>query len=447
MPRSGIQGVSQPKIIKLNPKQSAFIKSKARFKAFFGGIGSGKTTAACLHGLDLTLRYPGIVGVIVRNTSPELELSTKKIFLDNAKLLDAGKPHNRKIIASINNNENWVKFTNGSVVFFKHTADDGLFRGPEFGWFLIDQSEEVDEKIVELIIERLRQAGMPQIGMFVGNTDRGHNWCYRWFKKGELKNSELIETTIFDNIGYYEDTGNMAYLESLLQRPKEWQKVKLYGSWDDLGGMIVELKPYHILDPFIIPHSWYKHLGVDPAGSTGYTGGLLGLRDPDGSFIIYDEYYGKNKIVKEHADGLKRLCPLDDVHTIFFDPSAWRKEQGGGNRFTTLVDRYREYGIYPVPGENSIMVGIDMIVELLMFDPEHKHPLTHKKGAPKLFFVKKNLPNLFEQLSQWSYKDPQKEPVHLIDAMRYIVASDPAKPVEVISRDFEEDYGEDFMAM
>jgi len=445
--KSGIQGVSQPKIIKLNPKQSAFIHSKARFRAFFGGICSGKSTTACLLGIDFCLRYPGCIGVVIRNTSPELEMSTKKIFLDHLKLLDSGKPYGQKVIHSINNNENWVKFTNGSIVFFKHTSDEGLYRGPEFGWFLIDQAEELDEKIVELIIERLRQPGMPQVGMFVGNTDRGHNWCYRWFKKGELKNCELIETTTFDNLVFFEETNNMAYLESLLQRPPEWQRVKLYGKWEAISGQIVQLEPYHILPKFIVPDSWYKFVAIDPAGSTGITGALGFVRDPHGSWIIYNEYYGKNRIVKEHAEGIKKLWGgMDKVHMVFMDPSAWRKEQGAGDTFTTLVDRYREYGIYPVPAENSITIGIDLIVEKLRPDPEHKHPLTGQRGAPKLFFVKENLPNLFEELMQWSYDDPQREPVHCVDALRYSVASNPPKPEIRIESDEEiEDYS--FMAV
>ena len=414
------------KNLKLTPKQSLFIHSRTRYLALFGSIGSGKTVVGCLKGIDYCLKHPGIVGAVIRNTNPELESSTKKIFLDLLHQIDDNLSRNKKIVLAENNQKNWVKFTNGSMVFFLHTDDESLYKGPEFGWMLVDQAEEINETIAKRMTERLRQRGYPQQLMFLGNTDRGHNWCYRWFKKGEKPFSELIEVTILDNAVNL-DKG---YLLDQFSRPEEEKKIWLYGSWDNPRGLVLRLNDYNFIGPFNPPDGWAHYIGIDPAGSTGYCAALHVVVDYEGNFYVIDEYYQKNKLVKEHATGILRLT--NDYKIIYMDPSAWRKQEidkDGKPQFITLADRYREYGIYAVPAENSISVGIDILREYAALDPKRRHPITGKMGSPRIFFVKERLPNLMEEMAEWMIDDPSKEPSHARDTLRYVIATRPPIPV------------------
>lgn len=422
-------------VYKLNPKQSQFFNSQKRHVAFFGGIGSGKTLTACLRGVSLCAQHPGTVGVVIRESFPKLNDSTKRVFLEKAlRPQDWGKPPNQKLELSTNNNENWTKFTNGSQVYYRHSTDEGLFKGPEYDWFLVDQAEEITEEIAKRICERLRGPNCPNVGMWVGNTDKGHNWCYRWFKLGEMKNSELVETTLLDNA----DNLPKEYVLEQLSKPEEEKAIYIYGSWDNPGGLVLRLNDAHFVSDFQPPDTWYQYTAVDPAGSTGYCAALGFSIDTAGNIYFMREYYRKNRLVKYHAQEILNMWETK-ARLIYMDPSAWRKEQGDDTRFTTLVDRYRTHGIYAVPAENAVQVGIDMLRDLSQMDEEHRHPTTGKMGAPRIYFVKKRVPNLLEEVAGWMIEDPTKEPVHACDALRYAVASKPTTPISGHKSNFGED--------
>ena len=442
MAKSGVRGVHEPEFIRLNPKQSLFYHSTARHIAFFGGIGSGKTITACIRGIDHCLRYPATVGVVVRNTHVQLNDSTKKVFMDYLHLIDSGRPSTKKIIVGENNNENWVRLSNGSMVFFRHAGDEGLFKGPEYDWFIVDQAEEVKEEIAKRLTERLRGKHGPNTGMWVGNTDRGHNWCYRWFKLGEKPDSELIETVFLDNADNLPD----GYVREQLKRPEEEKAIYLYGSWDNPGGLVLRLSNIHFVRDFPIPDGWHKYVSIDPAGARGTTAALGGVVDYDGNVFIMKEYYHKDRLVKTHAEGIKSIWG-NKTYLMYMDPSAWRKEQGDDIQFTTLADRYRRFGVFAVPAENAISVGIDILRGLAVVDEDHRHPLTGEKGAPHIYFSRTGLPNTMEEIASWMLEDPSEEPCHAVDALRYMVSSGYVVPTagSVYAGMRESDEAVDFM--
>jgi len=406
------------RIIQLKGKQALFAQSKARYTAIFGGVGSGKTMVCSLVGIDMCLRYPGITGAVIRKSVPELRLSVKKRFMDLLHDMDRGRPVGQKIIESENDQLGIVKFKNGSTVYFLHTQSEGLYRGPEFGWFLIDQAEELDEDIVMKIMTRLRQPGYPHRGMFNGNTDKGHNWCYRWFKLGQLPNSELFEVTYLDNI----DNLDKDDIEDMLSRPEDWKKVYLFGSWDSPGGLVLNLQDIHFLEPFDIPAAFPRYIALDPAESTGTCAALAFTVDRHGNYIFVKEYYRSKCLIKEHAEGILKLW--DGMHKLIVaDPNSWRKRQAMESEFVTIADRYSQYGIFAVPANGNIEVSIDILRELAEPYPEHLHPVTGKSPAPRIYFFKSRLPNLMEEIKSWMIEDPTKEPCHAVSALRYAVSS------------------------
>ena len=428
--------------IKLLGKQALFAQSKARYPAMFGGFASGKTTAGCIVCLDLCIRFPGIVGAIIRNTYPELRTSTKKVFMDLVTTFDQGKADKDRILESSNEQYNWVKFKNGSVVFFLHTGSEGLFKGPEFGFFFIDQAEELDEEQVKRITTRLRQPGYPQKGMFVGNTDKGHNWCYRWFKLQQKANTELFEISFLDNRANLDEY----YVKEMLTYPEEWKIVNLFGSWDAPGGLVIEPTDLHMLADFNVPSKYPKFVAIDPAESTGTTGALGFTVDFEGNYIIYNEYYVKRKIIKEHAAGIRGLWGGDE-RLIVCDPAAWKKHQVLETDFVTIADRYREHGIPAIPAANNMQASLDIVRELHEPDEEHRHIITGQLGGPRLYFVYKNLPHLFAEMRSWMIEEPDKEPVHLCDCLRYgLLSKEIAAPTRRRGLYFRKNKRTSFMA-
>ena len=66
----------------INPTvfQAEFRRSKARFPAMVAGWGTGKTMMAIAKAMDLSITYPGNLGLVVRKNFTDLKDSTMKDF-------------------------------------------------------------------------------------------------------------------------------------------------------------------------------------------------------------------------------------------------------------------------------------------------------------------------------------------------------------------------------
>ena len=132
--------------------------------------------------------------------------------------------------------------------------------------------------------------------------------------------------------------------------------------------------------------------------------------------------YGKKKIIRDHAAGIKDLWGGHE-RQIVMDPMAWKKHQIIETEFRTIADRYREHGVPATVAPNDMMPAIDLIRELHEPDPEHKHPITGQSPAPYMYFFRHGLPNFFEELRSWMVVEPDKEPCHQMDNLRYSILS------------------------
>lgn len=418
--RQNLTGSSPAPKIVLKGVQARFMKDQTRFPGMFGSIASGKTTLGCLKGIMYSLLYPRNYGIVLRNTHTELRTSTQKKFLE---LIDL---YYKKYEKSRNMQDNTITFTNGSEVQFLHSQSEDLFQGPEIGWFLVDQAEAVPERIAEKLTERLRKPGVPQQGMYVGNTNRGKNWCWRWFVRKERASSSYHPVTILDNV----ENLDPLYVKDLLQRPESWKKVWLFGSWDAPGGQIVTFTNEHMFDYFGPPREWRAVISIDPADGMGFCGALAGAVSFEDDYLIFKEYLEKERHVFDHARAIKAMWPGRERFD-YMDPSAWRHvsipSESGKDQWITLADRYRAQGIHPAPAENAILPSIDMIQERLALDMERMHPFAQKMGAPRLY-VSRSCTKLLDQLTEWTWETIDAEEIHLIDALRYFVASRPPPP-------------------
>ena len=118
----------------------------------------------------------------------------------------------------------------------------------------------------------------------------------------------------------------------------------------------------------------------------------------------------------------------------------------------SIADEYSDTGVLPhstalfwSPADNAEMPSRSRIKEYLRVDPDHLHPITREKGAPRLYFVKKTsaYPNgceraILELKSQRRikleeaggrdiYSDDRDDsvPDHAYDALKYFVISRP----------------------
>lgn len=147
--------------------QRAFWESPARFRSFVGGIGSGKTYAGTVE----ILRQPKSAGMVVAPTYPMLRDATLRTFADLA----------RPLVADFNRSEMRATLTNGTVVLFRSADDPDRLRGPNLGWFWLDEAALMSAETWLIMIGRLRERPGRA---WVTSTPRGRNWLYTTFAEG-----------------------------------------------------------------------------------------------------------------------------------------------------------------------------------------------------------------------------------------------------------------------
>lgn len=134
--------------------------------------GTGKTMVGLLKGMQLSLDYPGNLGLVVRKNFTDLKDSTMKDF---TRYTGIRVPSSKD-----------VKLSNGSEIMFRHLDElAGIKQNVNLGWFLIEQAEEFDTSDeFDFLDGRLRREDCFVQGMAIANTN-GHNWMWRrWKNKG-----------------------------------------------------------------------------------------------------------------------------------------------------------------------------------------------------------------------------------------------------------------------
>lgn len=166
----------------LNPgAQTDFVHSAAKYAAFIGGIGSGKTYAGIARGLRLSLQpkpqgaYHAARGVIAASSYPVLKdviIPTLQEIVETTGLADWSKDYKKS--------EKELTLINGSVVRLRSLDKPDWMRGPEYSWFFIDEGRNVNLDAWKVLTGRLRQKGYQQSG-FVCSSPNGYDWMWRVF--------------------------------------------------------------------------------------------------------------------------------------------------------------------------------------------------------------------------------------------------------------------------
>jgi hypothetical protein len=150
--------------------QGEFFGAAERFRAFIGGVGSGKTWAGVIE----TWRQPGgSTGMVLAPTYPMLRDATLRTFLDMSR--EAG------ILGTFHKSEYRAELINGTTILFRSADDPERLRGPNLGWFWPDEAALMDVLTWKIMLGRLRLA--PGKG-WITTTPRGKNWLHREFTTG-----------------------------------------------------------------------------------------------------------------------------------------------------------------------------------------------------------------------------------------------------------------------
>ena len=110
--------------------QEDFWRSSAKFRAFVGGVGSGKTMAGCTE--VLRPDYYASTGAVIAPTFPMLRDATLRTFLA---LCERLHEQGYQVLKQFHRGNMVAELITGTTVLFRSADDPERLRGPNLGFF------------------------------------------------------------------------------------------------------------------------------------------------------------------------------------------------------------------------------------------------------------------------------------------------------------------------
>ncbi len=190
--------------------QEEFFYTDAKYPGLFSGRGGGKTAVSVLKAGVKCIEHPGIWGVL---TQPNYR-----------KIHDVLMPKWRQFWGFLEGvaggwvyrkGDEVIEWGNKSTVLLRSADSAELGRGPDLGFFGMDEAGESttngsQEEVFLLLMPALRQGGMPLQG-WVTTTPRGQrHWLYQNWIKHETSTGAALEGEKFKAI--FAETGANVHL-------------------------------------------------------------------------------------------------------------------------------------------------------------------------------------------------------------------------------------------
>lgn len=433
-----------------NPKQEKFLGSAAKYTAYGGARGGGKSWAVRVKAAAGALNYNGIKILVLRRTYPELEstIIMPMIELLNTATID-GRPSG-DVLFNYHATMRTIFFANGSTIKFGHLQSANSiteYQGQEYDWIFMDEATHFTEWEFRTLAACLRGVNKVPKRMYLTCNPGGvgHQWVKRLFVTRQYEKAEnpedyvFIPATVEDNTVLLE--GSPDYLLQLDLLPDDLRAAHRYGDWDAMAGQYFNefKRETHVIKPFIIPKEWPRYrcfdYGLDMFACLWFT------VDFDGRVYVYREYTEKGLIVSDAAAAMRSLTPIDEqVRYTVAPPDMWSTQKDTGR---TMAEVYTQNGIGLVKASNSRVQGWLIVKEFLKMHPDGKPGLLVFEDCARLI---KDLPAL--QHDDKNPSDVAKEPhdiTHVPDALRYgLIYRTMCAEHEAVSEDYEEDRLEDY---
>jgi hypothetical protein len=445
-----------------------------RRSAYYGGIRNGKTLGGCARTLLFADLWPGNVLLVGRKTYPQLRDTTWRELIQMVRKRNGGTLEPGPYVARYRESPMLdLELRNGSVIMGRYADNIESVLSMTLGGVFLDQAEYIDESIfthldtrlmlwtparIKAARERHQQLyGQPMQGnprgfiWITGNPRPG--WVHRRFKLqiDDQGNPYPPGEYVLYEASTEENEANLppGYLEELkrTQTPSFIQRY-IRGDWTAFEGQVYSTYEPRIHDvsakklPWSIPPAhWPRTIGMDH-GQRNPTAAVILAQDEKGFVLCYREYYAVSPIIEDHARAILAMCERDHVPRppdgngvlVHLDPAVRGDYTPQGMDFGEL---YGKLGIHMLPTNKNVLAGIQRVSELLHPDPKRPFPAWHPRkgqfGAPRMFFVQENVPNLLHELPLYEW-EPQKEdekrvlrerPLkymdHALDALRYAV--------------------------
>ena len=407
-----------------NEKQKLFLASEAKYTAYGGARGGGKSWAVRVKAAAGALNYSGIKILILRRTYPELE---NTIIMPMVEMLNTARIDDRPagdVLFTYHATMRTMFFANGSMIKFGHLQSANAiteYQGQEYDWIFLDEATHFTEWEFRTLAATLRGVNKIPKRMYLTCNPGGvgHQWVKRLFVSREYEGMEnpddyvFIPATVEDNTALMDNSPD--YLQMLDLLPDDIRAAHRYGDWDALAGQYFNefKKELHVVPSFVIPKEWPKYrcfdYGLDMFACLWFA------VDFDGRVWVYREYCEKGLIVSDAAAAMRTLTPDDEfIQYTVAPPDMWSTQKDTGR---TMAEVYTQNGIGLVKASNSRVQGWLILKECLKVRRDGKPGLLITENCSRLI---KDMPAL--QHDDKNPSDVAKEPhdiTHINDALRY----------------------------
>lgn len=402
---------------KPNAKQQEFFRSRARYTAYGGARGGGKSWALRRKLIGLCLRYAGIRCLLVRRSYPELKANhVQPLLAEYGSLL------------SYRESEKCLSMANGSRIYLGHCASNRdclRYQGQEYDVIAIDEATQLSEYQFSVFKACLRGVGDVPRRMYLTCNPGGigHAWVKRLFLDRKFRPDERAEDYRFISAQVYDNPVLMQadpeYVRQLESLPPKLRDAWLLGRWDVFEGQFLpEFRPeLHVADPRAIPHSLRKFVAFD-YGLDMLAALLLGV-DEKGNLYVLREICESNHTLREAAERVAELCARECVEYAVASPDLWNRRQDSGKSGFEIMQSVR--GMPPMSAaDNRRIPGWRVLREYLNFNSDT--PKLKISSACRT--LTESLPALLcDPLRPEDASGEPHEVTHAPEALRYAVMS------------------------
>ncbi len=413
-----------------NEKQKQFFASRAKFTAYGGARGGGKSWALRRKLIGMCLCYKGLRCLIVRRSLGELRANH---------LLPFQKEYGS--LLSFSASEMCLKLKNGSRIDLGYCGSDRdalRYQGQEYDVIAIDEATQLSEYRFSIFKACLRGANTFPHRMYLTCNPGGigHSWVKRLFIDKNYRQGEdpedhaFIPASVFDNKVLTELDPD--YVRSLRSLPPRLRDAWLYGRWDIFEGQFFPEfdEATHVCSPSDIPDG-LKYFAAMDYGFDMLAALLLGV-GRNGDIYVLRECCISGLTLSEAAEKVASLCHGLRVELIAASPDLWNRRQDSGRSGFEIMQAVS--GMPPMtPADDRRIPGWRLVREYLA-------PCA---GRPRLYICRE-CPVLIRSLPALLYdshrtEDASSEPhemTHAPEALRYGLMSRIQAPEPSVSKDF-----------
>lgn len=345
-----------------NAKQKLFFASRARYTAYGGARGGGKSWALRRKLVALCLRYPGIRCLLVRHSYAELKANhVDPLLREYAGLMTYRETDKRLDLPNRSSIQLGYCSSNRDVL---------RYQGQEYDIIAIDEATQLNEYQFSIFKACLRGVGAVPRRMYLTCNPGGvgHAWVKRLFIDRAFRPDEdpddyrFIPAQVYDNpVLTAADPDYVRQLESL---PEKLRNAWLLGRWDVFEGQFLpEFRPeVHVAEPDAVPARLRYFAALD-YGFDMLAALLLGV-DGGGQVWVLREHCQPGLVLGAAAEAVAELCRDFPVEYLTASPDLWNRRQDTGRSGFEIMQAVR--GVPPMqPADSRRIPGWRILREYL----------------------------------------------------------------------------------